>query len=188
MAPRATALVLLAIMAGTLLAGCTERLQGVGTFRVVLAVSDEDTAAIGSRTYVNRLENFSAAPAHIVSVAVTRGDQDLRIDPSRPDRAYDLVALAGSEVTIFEKKVVRGLISEVAVTILPFNATLTNGQSAFVNTSFSQGGLPYYFPKNATVDLAGDTTFVVRFLLTEGKVGGRSEYFLLARQPGSGPR
>lgn len=188
-ASRTAILLVLAVLAGGLLAGCTDRLQGVGTFRVVMTVSEESSFTYQNRVYQNKIGDFARVPAPLVSVVVQRGDRELKIEPERPEKEYDLVALQGGEAKVFEKKVVAGTLRSVSLMFLPFNATLLNGTSVYVNTTFNAlPPIPYDFPRNVTIEKGGDHTFEVVFMITQGRNAGRLEYFLSARLAESGLR
>lgn len=190
MAPRAILLAFLLLAAVVPATGCIDRLQGVGTFRVVLQMTEESSFTFRNSTvFRNELDKFQRAPAFVGSVVVKRADTEPIVKSATNVGPFDLVALQGGDAVLMDQKVAEGKIASVSVLIPPFNATLAEGGRVVrVNTSIvSTPPAPYDFPKNATVDLAGSTTFRVVFMLTKAATT-REEYILVARLVPSGPR
>lgn len=177
---RALALGVLAILLASALAGCTDRLSGQGTLKVYLRSSDEPSVALKDSRgrevfYPNKIGDFLAAPLHVLAVSVGRDDGEIEVPAKEVGQSYDLVATKGTDILLYEAKVRAGTLGSVSFTVRAMNASTAADPDVEVKIA-----VPYTWSRNLTLDVAGEASYVMAFLISEGPAaGGGKEYFLM---------
>ncbi|MHB8586582.1 MAG: hypothetical protein ACYDDF_12210 [Thermoplasmatota archaeon] len=184
------------VLLGSLLllgsAGCLDQLYNQGTVQVNFRYSTTTSVTIRGVTYQNLINNFQTALIPVILVQFHRSDGG-NVLPDQPmDRKLNAIDLQGQTVPLTSVKGTAGVIDQVSVSILRFNATLNNGTIVAVHTPEAlPAPLAYPLDENGTIPLAGTLQWTDSFIITEGPAyytqGTPEQYFLMMLSDESGP-